>query len=1764
MHANDQKKRKLSQPKKYTASERSSLSAVPATPSEAANAQALSIRHARAAALAKAGLARVVALEPARFPGVASNGDSVERSQNTLGLGCGDSGVRRATEAATLGCKAIAESICKTLRGPEDEDKSETGSGGAIGKKSHVLSLHSRSIEQDWNSHGSHDVMAYVYSPMPLRGAQLVSQVVASNAVRSAIVKKAPTQGSSQQTPRLNKVQLVQATAAEAVSTVLTLATARKLFETTGTCSDPATSRRADQFSQMVLPASGHQTTADDELVVTSSTAMMLIHALPTRLRQSSFLDAMKKIALDELTFSRLNQVVPQRGTAVHAICEHIVYNKKDVNIWAAKVLLQYCLAEPKLRSVIREAQISESEVCTATIALGYAFRELDRRKKIVSFKGRQKGVKTAVKKLHVLVMGARSDASIHSNNTAANAKVEALRARWEAFLDRSKTTFCDPALPIASSTPSLGEIRELVQTALSEQCIPTAEVHRRLAVLKAAMILLEEAHAEHAETVRVDAELRRMLFRQVPPSPPAESMAVSDSESEPDERYPTTNPFKITDKDIVEEAESVMSKMEQGHFGRGIQGILFWVRAFEQPTHRHVLQTMISQSARAAGQAVAATVVAQCPTVASASNALPGDEAERGADEDTNAAVLSIGCQSAVKSSQALSRLIKTTAEQAPRIVVWSTRSGVAEGMRPRLCIGTLRSPECAGNAMLHVCQKAPRLLNPTARESGIQCVWSVAQRLLTPLDEHSQFVPGQLEMREQCERVRRHPEAVCKAEAIGSRMRLEQLAMRLSGSSGLLARDGSVDVNLCGVGRGMFVYRARIPLNAGHVRIGRQICEQMVASADAAASRPISVNRFASVRLLAAHELDVSTDAAAHPASNLTLAHVVDQLASGVSQRTRRGAPCRRRLAPLEVCAASKAGRSAKRGKSGKRKLDDDALATNETAADEDALIDAAFRQALNRAARELDRDDGEDGAEEGEGGDAEDDDDDDERAEDDDAGETVHTDDGRFPRINSAHTHTTLENDRPGMIVRLVDLELNLLDDVEEDAANVDADERLVSRPLESVRLARVSVRLDVAGDRPVRIVDLARRFAQLREQVGVLTRDGFETRMRARALLLAATARACELNDVARAVAAGAHNAAVAGTRRPHENPDLNLHTFASVYDCVRIGHANVPKSFASTPWAGSYPVGFDLGTTAAVGVAACTQGGGFGRGADGRNHGIFLMSQTHADELAVKFASTMCMPISDDEFADVPAEARGIPHGLVPGLQACMDDVVGAMELARVVMGLDSDHSTCDSIQVMPYTPFAERVAPFASSVDETAHLLFRAPEEAPHFANLAFSSDTTLAELSILDESFVPRQSMLRLADNAFETPHLFVMSFYAVSALLAQLAAQLVPATTGASVDAGIAALFAACEAFHADEPADEPADSSGAPPPPLLPPSADFLHAADACVLLCLLYPRNTRLARPTIQKAWADAPMLLVEEMRAQLARGEAPVGARLARLRIRVDRVSAARAYWARIARKRRGCSVWEHLAPLLKRILELDGRFDSPASTIAKVRAELQTAMRAVFYAHSEDGIKPAPSSSALAGVRNMAQVKTSHITPNLVGRVVNGKHCPARGPVIGAMPMTVQQVCLLLLGARLVEDDDNGVPLEPVVAQHYRNEGGICIRPSSVSDERTKEGGRRSEKSTCPTSFESGKLSWGTAVQRELICFEARTAYRKNIDLTLELMRRVCKPLPQDVRDRGSLHIHSIVNRLRREELAGKSMREPSEADEAFSAAVRL
>ena len=122
----DEKKgRKPRQPKASGAtSERSSLCAVPATPSDRANKRALEARQTRVDAFAKRGLVRIVGLEPARFPGFASGGECVERSQGTLSLEHEGNRMAhfKAAEAATMGCQAIADSICKTLASPATSD----------------------------------------------------------------------------------------------------------------------------------------------------------------------------------------------------------------------------------------------------------------------------------------------------------------------------------------------------------------------------------------------------------------------------------------------------------------------------------------------------------------------------------------------------------------------------------------------------------------------------------------------------------------------------------------------------------------------------------------------------------------------------------------------------------------------------------------------------------------------------------------------------------------------------------------------------------------------------------------------------------------------------------------------------------------------------------------------------------------------------------------------------------------------------------------------------------------------------------------------------------------------------------------------------------------------------------------------------------------------------------------------------------------------------------------------------------------------------------------------------------------------------------------------------------------------------------------------------------------------------------------------------------------------------------------------------------
>ena len=166
---------------------------------------------------------------------------------------------------------------------------------------------------------------------------------------------------------------------------------------------------------------------------------------------------------------------------------------------------------------------------------------------------------------------------------------------------------------------------------------------------------------------------------------------------------------------------------------------------------------------------------------------------------------------------------------------------------------------------------------------------------------------------------------------------------------------------------------------------------------------------------------------------------------------------------------------------------------------------------------------------------------------------------------------------EHDRPQSLLPIVDCKVDMIDDSMED-----------SPPLPNrrdARMATVAITLTVCGDSPVRLPELLELFARER-----LPRTTAKKEFEIVSLLCGGAARASELNDVATSITAGAVNSAIGSAKRILVG-DLNLRLFCTLHQVYRVGTSNVPRSYETTPWSGTYGSGFDIGTSGAIGIRA---------------------------------------------------------------------------------------------------------------------------------------------------------------------------------------------------------------------------------------------------------------------------------------------------------------------------------------------------------------------------------------------------------------------------------------------------------------------------------------------------------------------------------------------------------------------------------------------
>ena len=459
-------------------------------------------------------------------------------------------------------------------------------------------------------------------------------------------------------------------------------------------------------------------------------------------------------------------------------------------------------------------------------------------------------------------------------------------------------------------------------------------------------------------------------------------------------------------------------------------------------------------------------------------------------------------------------------------------------------------------------------------------------------------------------------------------------------------------------------------------------------------------------------------------------------------------------------------------------------------------------------------------------------------------------------------------------------------------------------------------------------------------------------------------------------MANSVSAGHVNASIASAKRILIG-DLNLRLMLTLYQVYRVGTSNVPRSFETTPWSGTYGAGFDIGTSAGIGIRASSIT------ADRRNHGKLLASGEQVDEWSDACAARHYVPVSDTHYAAIPRECRGVPHYTVPGVHAYLDHYEAGLERARSVLGI-AERRTVDSLQALPFGPYAERQAPHvAEQSDPTPPKRFRNPDDSVGAEGVAFQVDATSPDVAVLREPLFARAAITSPQDCIFGQSAPFVTSAVGAAALLARTArtAYLLahPDRTDQSDPKGeIALLHALIDAYV-----------TGQKAPPA---NCSLYHGAVALVLLNAIFTSRKGMAELALLDGVARGPALCAKRIREQLVEGKPIVGAPVHALLRDADEIMQVQGFWAPFARASPQTNAWRHLEPLLHEFAATGGSYDNDLAALDRMAAAItRMVTQATWFSESPDGAKAPRAPSPLAGVRGFTQVRAEHVTPIFVG-----------------------------------------------------------------------------------------------------------------------------------------------------------------------------
>jgi hypothetical protein len=630
---------------------------------------------------------------------------------------------------------------------------------------------------------------------------------------------------------------------------------------------------------------------------------------------------------------------------------------------------------------------------------------------------------------------------------------------------------------------------------------------------------------------------------------------------------------------------------------------------------------------------------------------------------------------------------------------------------------------------------------------------------------------------------------------------------------------------------------------------------------------------------------------------------------------------------------------------------------------------------------------------------------------------------------------------------------------------------------------------SVSLTIIGDCPMSVPTaaavLAHKFAASKlEHLKFI--DQF------RAVLLFGGVQCHTVNEHGRTACSKEMNKSIENTSKI-KLPDNHRCPSSTLFQAFIVGHCNVPVQFAGTAWEGAYGASYDCGSIASIGFGAKHTL------SDERMPAAAAhISQKQVNDLTARLAPKTIRKVGKWHksalFASTPSELWGIARGLTPGVHDAAKELAMAFKTLRSESNT-STHDSVMSIQSLPFSPFTEAVSPVVRHDQWTG---LRLHPRRGH----TFQADETLIDSSIMNSPLLNacRVNMLQvgscLGENIYTNVQVVEIACTLIGIIAKHIALLSDPASSSLDVDKFQSKLE---ELSYGD--AMETLRSC-----------IDFIHSdfdnrlerwkfmlvLDALILFNVCAPVNFEVGENCVLDLYAAAPSACqggAENLRAVAELHDLPQEA-----------VQRAKAYWNRFGDdSESGC--WRETKALVATICTAACSFDSDLATLQKASVVFEQWIRSLWKLHSDDGLtRPGPWSplSRCPSPKAMCAGDDRPAAPN-----ENRKH--QRGALFGLANSALNQILTLLAASHCQDDDDE----PPILVQHARNEGNMCIRHSCCALKRGPGNSEPSAKSMSPVHSENDWEAFGDKTAKEEQAHRQLKAWEINNELLFRMTSKL-------------------------------------------------